>query len=215
MTDSKRTTNQSTHPLKTVSRAQAEDAVRTLLAWIGEDPSREGLVKTPARVVKAYEEYFGGYTQSPQDCLATRFRDKVSNYNDIILVKHIDVHSHCEHHMVSMTGVAHVGYIPNREVVGLSKVARVVDMYAKRLQTQENMTLEIANAMSEALAPQGVMVMMTLTHNCMVKRGVCKRNAKTTTVTKLGLFLEHPDYAAQFFRMLNESPQSISPIQES
>lgn len=167
------------------SRAEAEEAVRTLLRWIGENPGREGLLDTPKRVVKAYEQFFAGYHQDPDDILGTIF-EEVEGYDDMVLVKDIEFAAHCEHHMVPFIGKAHIAYYPNGGVVGLSKLARLVEIFARRLQTQETMTAQIADALEQALAPFGVAVMVEAEHMCMSIRGVQKNGASTVTTRFTG-----------------------------
>ncbi|WP_306119973.1 MULTISPECIES: GTP cyclohydrolase I FolE [unclassified Roseitalea] len=169
------------------TRQEAEAAVLTLLKWIGDDPDREGLRATPGRVVKAYEEMFGGYAHDPVDMLGTTFED-VAGYDDIVLVKDISFHSHCEHHMVPIIGKAHVAYLPDDRVLGLSKIARVVDVLARRLQTQETMTAQIATAIDDALAPRGTAVMLEAEHMCMAMRGIRKHGSTTLTTRFSGAF---------------------------
>lgn len=169
------------------SREEAEDAVRTLLRWVGENPGREGLLDTPKRVVKAYEQFFAGYHQDPDEILGTVF-EEVEGYDDLVLVKDIDFAAHCEHHMVPFLGKAHIAYYPNGGVVGLSKLARLVDIYARRLQTQETMTAQIAEAMMQSLEPFGVAVMIEAEHMCMSIRGVQKNGASTVTTRFTGRF---------------------------
>jgi len=167
-------------PVRRPSREEAEAAVRTLIAWAGDDPSREGLIDTPKRVVKAYEEFFEGYAQDGQAVLNKVF-EEVAGYDDMVLVRDIPFSSHCEHHMVPFVGTAHVAYYPSDGVVGLSKLARVVDVFAKRLQTQETMTAQIVEAIEDALNPRGVAVLIDAEHMCMSMRGVRKPSARTTT----------------------------------
>ena len=169
------------------SREEAEDAVRTLLRWIGENPGREGLLDTPKRVVKAYEQFFAGYHQDADEILGTVF-EEVEGYDDLVLVKDIDFAAHCEHHMVPFLGKAHIAYYPNGGVVGLSKLARLVEVYARRLQTQETMTAQIAEALEQSLAPLGVAVMIEAEHMCMSIRGVQKNGASTVTTRFTGRF---------------------------
>jgi GTP cyclohydrolase IA len=183
------------------SREEAEAAVRTLLRWVGEDPQREGLRDTPRRVAKAYGEFFSGYGQDPEDILATVF-EEVEGYNDIVLVKDISFSSHCEHHMVPFIGKAHIGYYPRHGVVGLSKLARLVDLYARRLQTQETLTAQIAHALEDHLKPRGIAVVIEAEHFCMTMRGVQKPGAKTLTAQFSGLFQEEPAEQARFYNML-------------
>lgn len=175
----------SENPVERPSRSEAEDAVRTLLRWVGENPGREGLLDTPKRVVKAYEQFFAGYHQDPDDILGTIF-EEVEGYDDMVLVKDIDFAAHCEHHMVPFIGKAHIAYYPNGGVVGLSKLARLVEIYARRLQTQETMTAQIADAMEQSLAPLGVAVMIEAEHMCMSIRGVQKNGASTVTTRFTG-----------------------------
>ena len=169
------------------SRETALSAVRTLLSWIGEDPDREGLRDTPSRVIKSFTELYSGYTDDPVSFLSRTFED-VSGYNDMIVVKDIVFHSHCEHHMVPIIGKVHVGYLPDSRVVGLSKIARVVDIFARRLQTQESMTEQIAQTIQSSLQPRGVAVMVEAEHMCMVMRGVRKHGAKTLTTSFTGCY---------------------------
>ena len=179
----------STRPLTRPSRAEAEEAVATLLRWVGEDPAREGLVDTPARVARTWEEMFSGYDQDPAELLARTF-EEVGGYDDMVLMRDITFHSHCEHHAVPIHGVAHVAYLPDGKVVGLSKIARVVEIFAHRLQTQENLTAQIADAMQDALEPKGVAVMVEADHMCMVMRGLRKEGSRTVTATWRGTFEE-------------------------
>lgn len=182
------------------TQEQAEEAVRTLLKWMGEDISREGLLDTPKRVVKAYGELFGGYTQDPSDVLGRTF-EEVAGYNDIVLVKDIGFHSHCEHHMVPIIGKAHIAYLPDERVLGLSKIARVVEIFARRLQTQETMTSQIATAIDETLAPRGVAVLIEAEHLCMAMRGVNKQGSTTLTMRFTGEF-DKPEYQQRFMDMV-------------
>jgi GTP cyclohydrolase IA len=183
------------------SQKEAEEAVRTLLRYIGEDPEREGLLDTPARVVKSYAEIFGGYKESVEDVLGRTF-EEVSGYDDMVMVKDIPFFSHCEHHMVPIIGKAHVAYLPDGKVLGLSKIARTVDIFAKRLQTQESMTSQIARAIDETLAPRGVAVLVEADHMCMAMRGVKKMGSSTMTTTFTGLFKTDPREQARFMTML-------------
>jgi GTP cyclohydrolase I len=183
------------------SREEAEAAVRVLLRWAGDDPSREGLLDTPKRVVKAYEELYAGYAQDPHAVLARVF-EEVEGYGDMVLVRGIPFHTHCEHHMVPFFGEAHIAYYPARGVVGLSKLARVVDVFARRLQTQESMTAQIADAVDEALQPRGVAVLIEAEHMCMSMRGVQKQGATTLTTQFTGVFKEEPAEQARFFTLL-------------
>jgi|TARA_B100001093_G_scaffold123214_1_gene115878 GTP cyclohydrolase I len=172
-----------------VSDKEAEEAIKKLLAWIGEDPSREGLLETPKRVVKAFKEYFKGYNQNAADDLAKTFGD-VEGYDDMVIEKNITLESHCEHHMAPIIGVAHVSYIPNKKVVGLSKLARTVEIFSKRLQTQERLTMQIANTLMSALDAKGVAVTIDAAHQCMTMRGIKKEKATTITNYFLGSFKE-------------------------
>ena len=183
------------------SKLEAEDAVRTLLKWIGEDPEREGLRDTPARVTKAYGELFGGYEHMPEDVLALTF-EEVAGYNDLVLVKDIPFFSHCEHHMVPFFGKAHVAYLPSGRVLGLSKIARLLDLYARRLQTQEALTAQVARALDDVVRPRGVAVMIEAEHMCMVMRGVRKQGAVTMTMNFTGLFETDPAHQARFMTLV-------------
>jgi GTP cyclohydrolase I len=172
---------------KSISREEAEKAVETLIKWAGDDPSREGLRETPKRVVNAFNEFFSGYNESPESYLSKTFED-VQGYEDIVMLKDISFHSHCEHHMVPIIGKVHLAYIPTKKVVGISKLARVVDIFAKRLQTQETMTQQIANCIEKSLKPKGVAVYIEALHQCMTTRGVQKPNVSTITSCFLGEF---------------------------
>ncbi|MCF8495256.1 MAG: GTP cyclohydrolase I FolE [Alphaproteobacteria bacterium] len=182
------------------SRKDAEEAVATLLRWIGEDPQREGLRETPARVVRAYDEFFAGYALDPAADLSRTFED-IKGFDDIVLVKDIDFVSHCEHHMVPIIGKAHVAYWPADRVVGISKLARVVDIYARRLVSQENMTSQIVNVIDEALQPKGAAVMIEADHQCMSIRGVNKPGSRTVTTMFSGIFKTDPDARERFLAM--------------
>ncbi|HWD13401.1 GTP cyclohydrolase I FolE [Pseudochrobactrum sp. sp1633] len=183
------------------TQAEAEAAVNTLLLWMGEDPSREGLIETPKRVAKAYKELFSGYQQSPEEELGTVF-EEVAGYKDMVLVKDINFYSHCEHHMVPIIGKAHVGYLPNGSVVGLSKIARVVDMFAHRLQTQESMTAQVAHSIQNILNPLGVAVLIEAEHMCMAMRGIRKQGSTTLTTTFTGAFESDVAHQVRFMTML-------------
>lgn len=183
------------------SQKEAEDAVRVLLRWAGDDPEREGLLDTPARVAKSYKELFSGYDLAAEDVLGRTF-DEVGGYDDIVLVKDIPFFSHCEHHMVPIIGKAHVAYLPNGKVLGLSKIARVVEIYGRRLQTQETMTAQIARAIDDTLQPRGVAVMIEAEHMCMAMRGVQKQGSTTLTTTFTGAFKTEPAEQARFMTML-------------
>jgi GTP cyclohydrolase I len=184
------------------TREEAEAAVATLLLWAGEDPSREGLVDTPRRVVDAFEEFFQGYRQDASEALATVF-EEVEGYKDMVLVRDIHFASHCEHHMVPFIGKAHVAYRPSGGVVGLSKLARVVDIFARRLQTQEALTAQIADAIENALKPQGVAVMLEAEHLCMSMRGVQKPGGSTVTTKFTGIFRDDPREQARFLTLVH------------
>lgn len=171
------------------SRAEAEAAVRTLIRWAGDDPTREGLIETPKRVTKAYEEFFDGYTKNPEEILSKTFGE-VAGYDDMVVMRGIRVESHCEHHMVPVQGTAHVAYMPNGRVVGISKLARIVEAYAKRLQTQETMTAQVADAIEKYLDPKGVAVVVDATHQCMTCRGVKHHDVFTITRQFRGCFKE-------------------------
>ena len=170
-----------------ISDEKAEEAIKTIIQWIGEDADREGLKSTPKRVVKAFKEYFKGYTQNAEQYLSKTFTE-VEGYDDMVIEKNITIHSHCEHHMAPITGVAHVAYIPSNKVVGLSKLARVVEVFSNRLQTQERLTMQIAKAIMEVLKPRGVAVTIDAEHHCMTNRGVKKENTTTVTNYFLGAF---------------------------
>ena len=188
-------------PVQRPTREEAEAAVRVLLRWAGDDPSREGLLDTPKRVVKAYEELFKGYTQDAEAQLATIF-EEVEGYDDMVLVKDIPFTSHCEHHMVPFVGKAHVAYFPADGVVGLSKLARVVEVFARRLQTQETMTAQITDTIDNALKPRGIAVLIEAEHMCMSMRGVQKQGASTITTRFTGVFRDDPTEQARFFSMV-------------
>jgi GTP cyclohydrolase IA len=173
--------------LKRPTREQALDAVRTLLAWAGDDPSREGLIETPRRVVEAFEEWFSGYTEDPNALLGRTFED-VEGYDDIVMLRDIEVESHCEHHMAPFLGKAYVAYVPTDRVVGISKLARVVEVFARRLQNQETLTRQIAHAIENGLKPRGVAVLIDAEHQCMTTRGVHHRHVSTITTNFTGLF---------------------------
>tara|TARA_B100000212_G_scaffold106816_1_gene79163 strand:- start:1904 stop:2491 length:588 start_codon:yes stop_codon:yes gene_type:complete len=189
---------------KKPSRAEAEAAVRTMLAWTGDNPDREGLIETPKRVVRAYEQFFAGYDKDPKEVLSKVF-EEVEGYDEMVIVKDIRVESHCEHHMVPILGKAHVGYLPNKRIVGISKLARVVDIFGKRLQTQEVMTAQIANVINEVLEPKGVAVVVNAKHQCMTTRGVHKPESSTITSTMLGTFRQNPDTRAEFMNLITTS----------
>ncbi len=189
-------------PMSKPSREEAMDAVRTMIAWAGDDPSREGLLETPKRVIKAYEEFFAGYDMDPDEILNKTF-EEVAGYDEMIIVKDIRLESHCEHHMVPILGKAHLAYIPNNRVVGISKLARVVDVYGKRLQTQETMTAQIAESINRVLKPKGVAVVVDAGHQCMTTRGTHKTNATTITSQMLGVFRSDYRTRSEFMNLIN------------
>ena len=186
-----------------ISDEKAEEAVRTIIEWVGENPDREGLKSTPRRVIKAYKEYFHGYSQDPAEYLSKTFTE-VEGYDDMVIEKNISLRSHCEHHMAPIIGVAHVAYVPSKKVVGLSKLARVVDVFSKRLQTQERLTMQIARTIMDVLQPRGVAVTIDAAHHCMTNRGVKKE--KTTTVTNyfLGAFKDDLSFQNRYLRYINK-----------
>ena len=179
------------------SRAEAEQAVRTLIRWAGDDPGREGLLDTPARVVRAYEQWFAGYGEDPDEHLARTF-EEVAGYDEMVVLRDIRFVSHCEHHMAPIVGHAHIGYLPHNKVVGISKLARLVQVYARRLQTQETMTAEIANTLDRVLAPLGVAVVIEGTHGCMTSRGVGQSGATMVTSRMLGAFRDRLETRKEF-----------------
>ena len=186
---------------KRPSREEAEAAVRTLIRWAGDDPAREGLIDTPKRVVKAYEELYGGYREDASEMLERVF-EEVGGYDDMVVVRDIPFFSHCEHHMVPFVGKAHIGYYPSEGVVGLSKLARVVDVFAKRMQTQETLTSQIVTTIDEALKPRGVAIIIEAEHMCMSMRGVQKQGSSTITTQFTGVFRDDPAEQARFITMV-------------
>ncbi len=192
---------------KKPSRAEAEAAIRTLLLWAGEDPAREGLQDTPARVVRSYEEFFRGYGEDPVALLARTF-EEIEGYDEMVVLRDIRVESHCEHHMVPIIGKAHVAYLPGSRVVGISKLARVVDAYAHRFQIQEKLTAQIANTINDVLQPRGVAVVIEANHQCMSTRGVHKPGASMVTSRMLGAFRDDPSTRREFLAII--SPRSCS-----
>ena len=184
------------------SKEEALNAVRTLISWAGDDPDREGLIETPDRVVRSYNEFFAGYKEDPEKVLGKTF-EEVEGYDEVVIVRNIRVESHCEHHMVPIVGVAHVGYIPNKRVVGISKLARVVDIYGKRLQTQETMTALIADTIDRVLEPEGVAVVIDANHECMSTRGIHKTESSTITSRMLGSFRDNIETRAEFMNLIN------------
>ena len=197
-------TDQTSKEVEKISDKKAEEAVKIIIEWIGENPDREGLKSTPKRVIKAFKEYFKGYSEDPSVYLSKTFSD-VEGYDDMVIEKNISIRSHCEHHMAPIIGVVHVAYIPSQKVVGLSKLARVVETFSKRLQTQERLTMQIANTIMNTLQPRGVAVTVDATHHCMTDRGVKKE--KTTTVTNyfLGAFKDDLGFQNRYLRYINKN----------
>ena len=193
--------NENQKNIETVSDKEAEEAFIKILRWIGEDPTREGLLETPKRVTKAFKEYFKGYKEDPKEILNKTFGD-VNGYDDMVVQKNISVQSHCEHHMAPIIGVAHVAYIPKERVVGLSKLARVVEVFSKRLQTQERLTMQIAKTIMESLDAKGVAVSIDSTHQCMTMRGIKKEQATTVTNYYLGKFKDDLSYQNRYLRFI-------------
>jgi len=189
------------------TKEEALKAVETLISWAGDDPTREGLIETPDRVIRAYKEFFAGYEEDPEQVLTKTF-EEVEGYDDAVIVRDIRVESHCEHHMVPIIGVAHVGYIPNNRVVGISKLARLVDAFGKRLQTQETMTAQIADTINEVLQPKGVAVVVDAGHGCMSTRGIHKTESSTITSRMLGIFREDNKAREEFINLIN-SPKKF------
>ena len=185
-----------------VSDQEAEEAFKTILSWLGEDPKREGLLETPKRVMKAYKEYFAGYKVDPTKILDKTFGD-VDGYDDMVIQKNISIQSHCEHHMAPIIGKAHVAYIPKERVVGLSKLARVVEVFSKRLQTQERLTMQVAKTLMESLDAKGVAVTIDSTHQCMTMRGIKKEQASTVTNYYLGQFKEDLSFQNRYLRFIS------------
>jgi len=187
---------------RTISDAQAEDAFRTIVRWIGEDPNRDGLIETPNRLVRAYREYFAGYEEDPHEVLRKTFSE-VAGYDEMIVLRGVTFESHCEHHIAPIIGRVWVGYIPDKRVVGISKLARVVEIFSKRLQIQERLTAQIANAVDEVLNPHGVAVVVKAAHHCMIDRGVRKRGADLVTSRMLGVFRDQAQTRAEFLSLVN------------
>ncbi|AIY40447.1 GTP cyclohydrolase I [Collimonas arenae] len=185
------------------SRAEAESAIRTLLRWAGDDPDREGLLDTPARVARAYEEFFAGYSKDPVEILSTTFSE-VEGYDEMVVLTNIRFESHCEHHMAPIIGKAHVAYLPDRRVVGISKLARLVDIYAKRLQIQEKMTVQIADTLQQVLLPKGVAVVIEASHGCMTTRGIHKPGTSLVTSRMLGAFRDDPSTRREFMSIIGQ-----------
>ncbi|HIA43460.1 MAG TPA: GTP cyclohydrolase I FolE [Gammaproteobacteria bacterium] len=186
------------------SRKQAEEAVKTLIKWAGDNPEREGLLETPKRVVNSYKEFFSGYDSKPEQILSKTF-DEVEGYDEMVIVRNITIESHCEHHMVPFIGIAHIGYIPDKRIVGISKLARIADVFAKRLQTQEIMTAQIADTINEVLKPKGVAVVIDAQHQCMTTRGTHKTESSTITSRMLGLFRTNSNTRSEFMNLINSA----------
>ena len=196
-------TEQLSEKKQQISDEKAEEAIKTIIQWIGEDTDREGLKSTPKRVVKAFKEYFRGYKENPEQYLSKTFTE-VEGYDDMVIEKNISIHSHCEHHLAPITGVVHVAYIPSNKVVGLSKLARVVEVFSKRLQTQERLTMQIAKTIMEVLKPRGVAVTIDAEHSCMTNRGVRKENTTTVTNYFLGAFKDDLSFQNRYLRYINK-----------
>ena len=186
-----------------ISDEKAEEAIKTIIEWVGEDPEREGLKSTPRRVIKAFKEYFQGYKQDPAEYLTKTFTE-VECYDDMVIEKNISIRSHCEHHIAPIIGVAHVAYIPSKKVVGLSKLARVVEAFSKRLQTQERLTMQIAKTIMDVLQPRGVAVTIKASHQCMTNRGIKKENTTTITNYFLGTFKDDLSFQNRYLRYINK-----------
>ena len=183
---------------------EALKAVRTLLAFTGDDPDREGLIETPDRVVRAYREFYAGYEVDPEEILSKTF-EEVEGYDEMVIVKNIRVESHCEHHMVPILGMGHIGYIPNKRVVGISKLARIIDVFGKRLQTQETMTAQVADTINNVLKPKGVAVVIDAAHQCMTTRGIHKTETSTVTSRMLGIFKENAITRTEFMNLIHSN----------
>jgi len=190
------------------SREEVKEAIKTLIKWTGDNPNREGLLGTPDRVIKAYEEFFSGYFVDPREILSKKFKE-VEGYDEMIVLKDIRLESHCEHHMVPFIGTAHVGYVPKNKVVGLSKLARVVELFSRRLQIQEKLTAQIANAIDEVLQPKGVGVIIEASHLCIATRGIHKSNSKMVTSRMLGIFRENSNTRKEFLNLIGYNKPQI------
>ena len=190
------------------TKEEAKEAVKTLIKWAGDDPTREGLLETPNRVAKSYQDFFSGYDEYPREILSKKFRE-VEGYDEMIVLKDIRLESHCEHHMVPFIGKAHVGYLPNNKIVGLSKLARVVELFSKRLQIQEKLTAQIANTIDEILKPKGVGVIIEASHLCIATRGVRKETSRMVTSRMLGLFRDNSDTRREFMDIIGYSKSPI------
>ena len=195
-------------PAARPSREEAEEAIRTLLRWAGDDPAREGLLETPERVARAYEDWFSGYNEDPEDFLIRTF-EEVEGYDDMVVLRDIRFESHCEHHLAPIIGRVHVGYLPTNKVVGISKLARVVDTYARRLQVQEKMNAQIANCIAKVLEPKGVAVVIEGTHQCMTTRGVHKAGVTMVTSTMLGEFRKNPLTRREFLSVIGNPASTL------
>ena len=193
------------------SREEAEEAVRTLLKWAGDDPSREGLLGTPDRVVRSYEEFFAGYHEDPVELLKRTF-EETDGYDEMVLLRDIRLESHCEHHMVPIIGKAHIAYLPDRRVVGISKLARVVEIYARRLQIQEKLTAQVANTLQEVLQPRGVAVVIEAAHQCMTTRGVRKAGVTMVTSRMLGAFRSDPSTRREFMALIGNPSSGLNNV---
>jgi GTP cyclohydrolase I len=193
------------------TRSEAEEAVRTLIRWTGEDPTREGLVDTPSRVVRAYEEFFAGYNEDAEEILRRTF-EETDGYDEMVVLRDIRLESHCEHHMVPIIGKAHVAYLPAKRVVGISKLARIVDIYSHRLQIQEKLTAQIANSIQDVLNPRGVAVVIEAAHQCMTTRGVRKPGVTMVTSRMLGAFRDNPATRREFMALIGNPSSSLSNI---
>jgi GTP cyclohydrolase I len=192
------------------SQTEAEQAIRTLIRWTGDDPDREGLIETPSRVARAYKEWFAGYDQNPEEFLQRTFQE-VAGYDEMVLLRNVRFVSHCEHHMAPIIGRVHIGYLPNNRVIGISKLARLVEVYAKRLQIQERITAEIADTLDRVLEPQGVAVVIEATHGCMTSRGVSQSEATMVTSRMLGVFRDHPVTRQEFLSAISLAGPSVAP----
>ena len=190
------------------TKEEAKEAVKTLIKWAGDDPTREGLLETPNRVAKSYQDFFSGYDEDPREILSKKFRE-VEGYDEMIVLKDIRLESHCEHHMVPFIGKAHVGYLPKNKIVGLSKLARVVELFSKRLQIQEKLTAQIANTIDEILKPKGVGVIIEASHLCIATRGVHKETSRMVTSRMLGLFRDNSDTRREFMDIIGYSKSPI------
>jgi GTP cyclohydrolase IA len=193
--------NTRTNTVTKPSIEEAQNAIETLIRWAGDNPKREGLRDTPRRVLEAYQEFFSGYHLDPKEVLQRTF-EEIENYDEMVIVKNLRLLSHCEHHMVPIIGKAHVAYIPNKRIVGISKLARVVDIFSRRLQTQEIMTVQIANTIQNVLEPKGVAIVIDAAHHCMITRGVQKESSSTVTSHMLGVFRKDPRTRAEFMNLL-------------